>query len=231
MPAGRCNRATDGTRYAFELPFVWLHRAAVGRPRCADPPLSAQSARVRLASRAPDVEDIELADSLLRGVGPGDTCHNGPPYLMCLALRLTFDPVAAGHRLPEAVIRRRGALMAPLGNRVSNAWASWLPRVEPGLNSDPATPARGRSVSPPRDTSGPDAHTPEAMRAKIRMVIEGIARPDGTVSGAGIGDRSTRPGLDAEALKALENHRFAPGMPNGVPVPVFVTMTMTFNMR
>ena len=38
-------------------------------------------------------------------------------------------------------------------------------------------------------------------------------------------------GLDQEAIKAAKQWRFSPGMKQGVPVPVLVTISMGFTLR
>ena len=234
--------AADGTRYRFEVPLTRLAVVPQWDARAVpDPPVSAQAARTAaeksLASRAPDVKSFELADSVLRGVAPGDTCHNGLPYPMCWHYRLTFDPVVGGHRMAGGghfvvVVLLDGSVVEPRIERAGENVARGT-----GPQPDPPTGAyrAGGPVTPPRVTREiRTQYTPEAMRAKITgtVVVEGIVRPDGTVANARV-VRSLDPvfGLDAEALKAFSNYRFAPGTLNGMPVPVFVTMTMTFNVR
>jgi TonB family protein len=76
------------------------------------------------------------------------------------------------------------------------------------------------------------SYPPEVMRAGVTgMVdIECVVLPDGTV-----GDARTvaplHPQLDAESLKAVRQWRFEPGRQDGKPVPVQVTIQMTFTLR
>jgi protein TonB len=69
-------------------------------------------------------------------------------------------------------------------------------------------------------------YTREALEAKIHgvMLLEGVVRPDGTVGDVQVA-RSLDPlfGLDQEALRAVRQWRFTPGMKDGKPVPVLVT--------
>ena len=77
-------------------------------------------------------------------------------------------------------------------------------------------------------------YTPDAMRAKIQGVVllECIVLPDGTVGDVRV-KRSLDPvfGLDQEAVKAARLWRFAPGTRNGQPVPVIVTIELSFSLR
>ena len=57
-----------------------------------------------------------------------------------------------------------------------------------------------------------------------------IVETDGRVTNIRI-QRGLDPGLDEEAVKALEQWRFSPGMKDGRPVRVQVTVQMSFNVR
>jgi TonB family protein len=78
------------------------------------------------------------------------------------------------------------------------------------------------------------AYTAEAMRAKVQGVVwlECIVLPDGTVGDVKI-TKSLDPvfGLDQEAIKAARQWRFKPGMRQGDPVPVIITIELTFTLR
>lgn len=77
-------------------------------------------------------------------------------------------------------------------------------------------------------------YTADAMRAKVQGVVEleAVVLPDGSVGDVQITrslDRSF--GLDNEAIKAVKQWRFAPGTRLGQPVPVLVTIELTFTLR
>lgn len=78
------------------------------------------------------------------------------------------------------------------------------------------------------------AYTSDAMRAKIQGVVllRCIVRPDGSVSDIEV-LRSLDPtfGLDQEAVKAARQWRFRPGMRQGQPVSVEITIELTFTLR
>lgn len=77
-------------------------------------------------------------------------------------------------------------------------------------------------------------YTGDAMRAKLQGVVEmeAVVNPDGSVGRV----RITRSldqtfGLDQEAIKAVKQWRFQPGMLKGQPVPVIVNVELTFTLR
>ena len=78
------------------------------------------------------------------------------------------------------------------------------------------------------------AYTQDAMRAKIQgsVVLEIIVRPDGSVGNVQvIRSLDHNFGLDEQAVSAAKRWRFAPGTRNGEPVPVVMTIELTFTFR
>ena len=77
-------------------------------------------------------------------------------------------------------------------------------------------------------------YTADAMRAKVQGValVECVVMPDGTVTNAHIvKSLDSVFGLDQEAIKAARLWRFVPGKRFGQPVPVIVTIELTFTLR
>jgi len=77
-------------------------------------------------------------------------------------------------------------------------------------------------------------YTADAMRAKVQgtVWVECVVLPDGTVGEATITKSLDSVfGLDHEALKAAKRWRFIPGRRLGQPVPVLVTIELTFTLR
>ena len=78
------------------------------------------------------------------------------------------------------------------------------------------------------------AYTADAMRAKVQgsVWLECIVMPDGSVGDVKV-TRSLDPifGLDQEAIRAAKQWRFRPGMRQGEPVPVIITIELTFTLR
>ncbi len=77
-------------------------------------------------------------------------------------------------------------------------------------------------------------YTADAMRAKVQGVVEleAVVLPDGSVGEIQITRSLDHTfGLDSEAIKAVKQWRFAPGTRLGQPVPVLVTIELTFTLR
>jgi len=77
-------------------------------------------------------------------------------------------------------------------------------------------------------------YTSDAMRAKVQgtVLLECVVKPDGSVGDVQV-IRSLDPtfGLDQQAVVAARKWRFAPGPRLGEPVPVLITIELTFTLR
>jgi protein TonB len=88
------------------------------------------------------------------------------------------------------------------------------------------TPILVREVKP--------AYTAEAMRAKVQgtVVVECVVLPDGSVGNVQVlKSLDSTFGLDQEAIKAARQWRFRPGLRLGEPVPVLITIELSFTLR
>ncbi len=77
-------------------------------------------------------------------------------------------------------------------------------------------------------------YTADAMRAKVQgtVWVECVVNPDGTVGDVNVTKSLDSVfGLDQEAVKAARQWRFVPGRRFGQPVPVLVTIELTFTLR
>jgi protein TonB len=78
------------------------------------------------------------------------------------------------------------------------------------------------------------AYTADALRARLQgtVLVECIVSTAGEVTHVKV-IRSLDPtlGLDQEAIKAARQWRFVPGTRLGEPVPVIVTIELTFSLR
>jgi periplasmic protein TonB len=77
-------------------------------------------------------------------------------------------------------------------------------------------------------------YTADAMRAKIQGVVEleAVVLPDGSVGAVQITRSLDRTfGLDQKAIEAVKQWRFIAGRRLGQPVPVLVTIELTFTLR
>jgi protein TonB len=77
-------------------------------------------------------------------------------------------------------------------------------------------------------------YTAEAMRARVEgaVLLRAIVHTDGTVRNVQV-VRSLDPvfGLDEAAMSAARQWLFRPGRMAGLPVPVAVTIELSFNLR
>jgi TonB family protein len=75
-------------------------------------------------------------------------------------------------------------------------------------------------------------YTAEAMHAKVTgtVIIECIVQPNGGCEDVHV-TTPLDPGLDRVAVNALQAWRFQPGLRMGKPVPVLVTVDMSFSLR
>ncbi len=93
-------------------------------------------------------------------------------------------------------------------------------------------PGNGISLPKPIREVKP-TYTAEAMRAKIQgtVVVECVVLPDGTVGDVHVvRTLDSSFGLDQEAIKAAKQWRFIPGTRNGQPVPVLISIELSFHL-
>jgi TonB family protein len=113
--------------------------------------------------------------------------------------------------------------------------------IGPGTGSGIESPPLAGVVRPGNGVTMPriirevkPQYTAEAMRAKVQggVLLECVVQTDGTVGDVRvIRSLDTTYGLDQEAIKAAKQWKFAPGTRNGEPVPVMVTIELTFTLR
>jgi protein TonB len=102
-----------------------------------------------------------------------------------------------------------------------------------GVGGGPRRPGNGVSL-PEVITEVKPQYTAEAMRAKVQGVVwlECIVMPDGSVGDVKVTKSLDSVfGLDQEAIKAARRWRFRPGTLQGQPVPVIITIELTFTLR
>jgi TonB family protein len=89
-------------------------------------------------------------------------------------------------------------------------------------------------VAPVLSASVLPKYTAQAMRDKIQgdVIVEVIVNPDGSVGKTRVAiSLDPIDGLDANALDAAQQYRFVPGTLNGQPVPVLVTLSLSFRLH
>jgi TonB family protein len=75
-------------------------------------------------------------------------------------------------------------------------------------------------------------YTREAMQRKVAgtVIVAGVVEVDGTVRDISV-TRALDPVLDEQAIAAARQWRFVPGMKDGKPVPVRITLELTFTLK
>jgi TonB family protein len=123
------------------------------------------------------------------------------------------------------------------GGQAVDAVLHFVRPTATGTGVPPATPPgvfrAGPGVTLPRILKEVrPQYTADAMRQKIQgsVVLECVVKTDGTVGDVRV-VRSLDPtyGLDQEAIKAARMWVFTPGTRNGEPVPVMVSIELTFS--
>jgi TonB family protein len=103
------------------------------------------------------------------------------------------------------------------------------PRLPPGVSLP------GKGIAPPRPVKDvKPQYSADAMRARISggVLVDAVVLADGTIGNVEI-VRSLDPrhGLDDNAVEAARQWRFEPGTKDGVPVPVLISIELTFSLR
>jgi protein TonB len=150
-----------------------------------------------------------------------------------------FQAATAGLENLTGLIQLPGAGELPSRGPASGpgAGSERGPRVgsAPGPGMGDGLPGYGGGIEWPRPVfQVKPQYTSEAMRAKLQgmVTLEVVVRPDGSVGEAKV-VRSLDPifGLDHAAIAAVKVWKFTPGMRDGKPIPVLVTVELTFTLR
>jgi len=123
-------------------------------------------------------------------------------------------------------------LDGPLPSSRTGAPAETMTNPGGGTEQGPVRPGNGVTLPRVLKELRPQ-YTSQGMRAKIQgtVMIECVVLTDGTVGDIKV-VRSLDPfnGLDEAAITAAKQWRFSPGTRNGQPVPVIVTIELTFTL-
>jgi len=199
-----------------------------------------------LASRAPEINAFELSSLGLFRLFPRVALANCGTA-GCWYYRMTFDLVVGGRRLPSGgdftvIVLHDGSIVEPIMDTSVRA-APGPGRGRGGVFAQNPQPApgpdgvyrTGSGVTPPQAVRQTKAeYTDAAMHAKIEgtVVLECVVKTDGTVGDLRVvKSLDSVYGLDEQAIKAARRWRFTPGTVQGRPVPVLVTLQMSFNLR
>lgn len=133
-----------------------------------------------------------------------------------LKRRAIVDQLAA---LQREIRELRGPIPAPVASAALSCGGAMPIRVGGNI----AAPMKIKDVKP--------AYPPDAMRERVQgiVILEATIDCDGSV----VNPRILRgqPMLDAAALEAVQRWKYMPVLLNGSPVPVLMTMTVTFTLR
>jgi TonB family protein len=155
----------------------------------------------------------------------------------------TFLRNAQDPNPPRAVESAEKSPALPAGPAESPADAPARSVQRPGAVESPAdTDSLPPGVSRPGDgVSMPRVvhqvnpeYTPEALRAKIEgtVLLQAVVRTHGVPTDISVlRSLDRRLGLDKQAVAALREWRFAPGLRAGQPVPVLVQVEMSFSLK
>jgi protein TonB len=162
------------------------------------------------------------------------------PALKPVAATPAVNPNAAPLEAPTAITKETG-LEAGFENHVTNAVGDSILGevthgiVEPDLPAPPKPqePIRvGGAIRTPvkvRDVAPTYPQIAQAARVQGIVILEATIGADGQVLNARV--LRSVPLLDQAALDAVQQWQFTPTLLNGVPVPVVMTVTVSFVLR
>ena len=172
-------------------------------------------------AQSPGRDEISIATTPAQSMESAIDSPIEPLPILAVPMGNGLTPLA-GAVSGDQTSLSRGANAGPGGDGPGNDLVDGLRPGSPGVT----TPVVVVQVKP--------QYTAEAMRAKVQglVTVECVVLPGGTVGDARI-IRSLDPifGLDQEAIAAAKKWRFKPGLLNGKPVPVIVTIELTFTLR
>lgn len=171
---------------------------------------------------------------------PPDVAVPPPASDTPVAVDANAAPIAAPDVVlaepPPAPATSRGV---PGGLRVSgDAPAAWGPTVGRGVDLAPHRPPPSEPVRPGGDIKAPErlsAPTPvypdlaRTARVEGTVILEATIDETGAVTNVKV--LRSIPLLDRAATDAVRQWRYTPTRLNGVPVPVVMTVTVTFTLR
>jgi protein TonB len=104
-------------------------------------------------------------------------------------------------------------------------------RSTAGCGSAPSIRVGGNIKQPMKVRDQKPVYPPEAQAARVQgiVIVEAIVGCDGSVSDVRI--LRGQPMLNDAALEAVRQWQYTPTLLNGQPVPVIMTMTVTFTLQ
>jgi TonB family protein len=146
------------------------------------------------------------------------------------ALNAICQQAGCRWRLTDSPKRLLRVVEAPPSKPLSGGELSGAPPFEPGV----ARVGDAGVTAPKVSSAVRPRYTEAARRAAIQgvVVVECLVDADGRVGNARVvRSLDTAYGLDSESLAAARLYLFEPGTRNGKPIPVVVTLEMSFTTR
>ena len=113
------------------------------------------------------------------------------------------------------------------------AFVAAAPPPPPPPPPPPTAPVRvgGKIAQPQKRHDVKPVYPPIAQSARVQgiVIIEATIGPDGSVKDAKV--LRGQPLLNEAALEAVRQWKYTPTLLNGVPVPVIMTVTVTFTLQ
>ena len=151
------------------------------------------------------------------------------------------NPAVPPSVVPTGISRESGLVVAPevageveggIPNGIAGPIVAGLPEALPPP-PPPIAPIRvSNGIRPPtkvKDVSPIYPSFAQAARVQGIVILEAIIGPDGSVREARV--LRSIPLLDQAALDAVRQWKFTPTLLSGVPVPVVMTVTVTFTLK
>ncbi len=182
---------------------------------------------VLIAPPPPSIPATPVAPPQSAAPPPSDIRNIAPSHPPQGTVIRDFSPVVANPGPPGAppIADARAYVLGPGGGD-----GIVLPPPPPPVVPKPIRP--GGDVSPPKRLTHVDPiYPPIAVAAKIdgMVILEATIDETGVVRDVKV--LRSIPMLDQAAIDAVKRWRYTPTKLNGVPVPILLTVTVTFSVR
>ena len=141
------------------------------------------------------------------------------------------DHIAPEVLLPDDVDVRSATVTGVIAGTTDFSTVVGEPPAPPAPAPVKPVPVGGRIRPPTKTVDVPPIYPPMAIAARVEgtVIIEATIDTDGRVQSARV--LRSIPLLDTAALTAVGQWSYTPSLLNGVPVPVIMTVTVTFKLR